>query len=244
MRPKWRLIGLFWAFQAVIVYFVSIPLVLFVFDDEEPALTVGSLTFVAVFFGLQLLFLLPIRRPSVRQRGVPIFLSLAVGGLLVAGLVTAAFYALTQFADLYLRSVSLPDWVPLGVLATAWLISTPLLIVFCRRGRREAWLQRLATGMFLGTIIEAAAIIPLDLLVRRRDDCVCAAGTFLSLAICSAVGLFVLGPAVLLPLLAARRTRWNGGRCEVCGYDMKGRRLADVCPECGAGWRRPAPTAL
>ena len=208
--------------------------------DDHLLLTIGSVVFVAVFFALQLLFLRPIRRPSLARRGVPIVLSLAVGGLLAAGLAVAAFCAVTQLIEVYAGRVGMPGWAPLGVLVGAWVIATPLLIVFSRGRRREDWLHRVASGLFLGTIIEAAAIIPLDALVRRREDCICVTGTYMALAICGAVGLFVLGPGIFLPLLARRRRRWYAGHCEVCGYDMSGKLDADCCPECGAGWRREA----
>ena len=238
MRPRLRLIGLFCGFQAAIVYFISMVVIAISFGgDDHLLLTLGSVVFVAVFFALQLLFLRPIRRPILARRGVPIVLSLAVGGLLAAGLAVAAFCAVTQLVEVYAGRVGMPGWAPLGVLVGAWVIATPLLVAFSRGRRREDWLHRVASGLFLGTIIEAAAIIPLDALVRRREDCVCGTGTFFALAICCVIGLFLLGPAVVLPLISGRRRRWHGGRCDVCGYDMRGRRGAEVCPECGAGWR-------
>ena len=243
MRGRWRLIGLYWLVQAVAVYFVSTPLMWAILGDNGQILTsIGSLLFVAIFFGLQLLFLLPVRRPGMVGRGVSVFISLAVGGLLFAALAFAAVWAIVQLIGAYSEGdLEKPwGWVLLGVMAATWLVSAPLLIAFCRRGRRERLLQRLSVGLFLGTVIEAAAIIPLDVLVRRREECVCATGRYMALAICTAVGLFVLGLAIFLPLLARRRRRWYARHCEVCGYDMSGRRNANRCPECGAGWRREA----
>lgn len=241
MRHRWRLISLFWLFQAVAIYFVSLPLTWMSFDDTSTLRTMAPLLFVVVFFGLQLLFLLPVRRPGVGAGGIPVLISLAVGGLLVAALALAAVLAIAQVVDLYIDTdFDCCAWLLLGVTAGAWVISTPLLIAFCRRGRRERLLQRVSAGLFLGTLIEAAAIIPLDVLVRQREDCICATGTYMALAICGSVGLFVLGPAIFLPLVARRRRRWYAHHCEVCGYDMSGKLDADRCPECGAGWRREA----
>ena len=240
-RRRQRLIGLYWLVQAVAVYFVSLPLTWMSMEDTSALRTIAPLLFVAVFFGLQLLFLLPVRRPGMGSRGVSVLVSLAIGGLLIAALVAAAVIALTEMG-VYVGSGfgAHYGWLLLGVMAGTWLISTPLLIAFCRRGQREHLLRRLSAGLFLGTMIEAAAIVPLDVLVRRREDCICATGTYMALAICGAVGLFVLGPAIFLPLLARRRRRWYAGHCEVCSYDMSGKLNADCCPECGAGWRREA----
>src|SRR5262249_35833512 len=127
-----------------------------------------------------------------------------------------------------------------AALLLAWGIATPLLIAFCRRGPRESLLARVAAMIFTGTIVEAAAIIPLDVMVRRRTDCYCFAGTLWALILCGSLGVFARGRAIFLPLLARRRKRWYDGRCEVCGYDMRGTMTAERCPECGTGWR-PAP---
>ena len=239
ITPRWRLLALYLGFQAVVAYFLGMVLIAVTFnEDHHLLLTAGSLGFVAIFFTLQLLFIRPIRRPGLGTRGVPILVSLAIGGLLAAGLVTAAFCTVTQLGDVYIKGFGVPAWSPLAVMGGAWLVSTPLIVAFCRRGRRDDRLQGLAAGLFLGTIIEAAAIIPLDALVRRREDCMCGTGTFFALIVCCAIGLFLVGPAIILPLVSARRRRWADQHCDVCGYDMRGRRGADVCPECGTGWRK------
>ena len=117
---------------------------------------------------------------------------------------------------------------------------------FCSRGlksgkRHEALLGRIAATLFVGTLVEAAAIMPIDVMYRRKQDCYCFAGTFGAYALLLAAGLLTLGPAILLPVLARRRKRWYGSCCDCCGYDMTGligaSRVIDRCPECGAGWR-------
>ena len=119
----------------------------------------------------------------------------------------------------------------------AWAVATPLLVVFLSRGKRETRLGRLASLLFMGTVVEAAAIVPLDVMMRRKTDCYCDTGTFYALSACGTVGLFALGPAILLPILAKRRKRWYLGHCDVCGYDMSATPRAARCSECGAGWR-------
>jgi hypothetical protein len=196
-----------------------------------------------LFVGLQVAFLFPIRRPRLGTRGLPVLVSMVIGGLLcgllaLAG-VLAVGYTLALFDLLGMSDNAM--WLALLLtLGGVWLLSTPLLIAFCRKGPRETMLQRISAGLFLGSMVEVAAIIPLDALVRRREDCICATGTYLAMAICGAVGAFVFGPAVFLPLLARHRKRWYGRRCEVCGFDMSGAPGSDRCPECGAGWRAAA----
>ncbi len=137
------------------------------------------------------------------------------------------------------------SWAPwiIGIAAAiSWCVATPLLIAFCKGGKREDLLHRLAGALFVGTIVEVAAIIPLDVLVRRKESCYCWAGTYIALLVAGGVGLVFLGPMILLPVLMRRRKRWYEGRCELCGYDMSATLKAERCPECGTGWKA-APTA-
>lgn len=200
---------------------------------------------------LQAAILLPVRKPApawkagqgpAAHAGRSMWLTIAAAGsmcgLLWGGAVLAAADAVWL--------VSGRDWAQLDEAwrwlvvppALGWIVATPLLVRFARGGRREDRLGCLASRLFLGTIIEVVAIIPLDVMVRRRTDCYCERGTFLALVGCGTVGLAALGPAVLLPLLARRRKRWYASRCEVCLYDMAGTPGAERCPECGSGWRR------
>lgn len=98
-------------------------------------------------------------------------------------------------------------------------------------------MARVASVLFLGTAVETAAVLPLDVVVRRRSTCYCGESTFWSLVILGAVGFFALGPVLYLMPFQKRRRRWLGGRCEVCGYDMRSTPRAERCPECGSGWR-------
>jgi hypothetical protein len=240
LRDKWRAVAVFWLLQGITAYLLLTPLSWFLADTKNLSLIrAGSgLGLTLVFTALQGVFLCPIAKPGAGKRGWPIFASMAVAGLMVALLVAAAFVAGIQVVEMS-RDVSdqYMGWYTLALLLVSWAVATALILAFLRPGPRERMLQRIAARLFVGTVIEAAAIIPLDVLVRRRNDCVCAVGTYLALTVCGVVGLFVLGPAVLLPVVARRRKRWYAGRCEICGYDMAGCPAADRCPECGAGWR-------
>jgi len=247
LRRRWQFLAVYGIVQAVAAYLFALAIMTPWESGETLLIWLMPFLLTAAVLLLQWLFLLPIRRPAVSSTGVPILVSMAVGGLLIALLITAFVLAVGHILDAYgildafdVFGVGDPGLLLLGVLAGCWVISTPLLIAFSRRARRETTLQRVASGIFLGTIIEAAALIPLDALLRRREDCICHNGTFFGLVICGSVGILVFGPAVFLPLVARHRKRWYGRRCPVCGYDMRGHLTADRCPECGAGWRRPS----
>lgn len=205
---------------------------------------------------LQTLLLLPVARPRARAaRGVPLGLSAACAGLIVtallAGLVFSVLQVLAHYASPWLLPIeSLSSdtvYAALGFAAlVSWCISTPLVFAFCvrRLNAGTSWertLQALASRLFLGTVVEMLAVIPLDVMVRRKTDCYCFAGTFIGLTLGLVAGLVVLGPVVLLPLIIRRRRRWQAGHCDACGYDISGllaaSRSIDRCPECGAGWR-------
>ncbi len=243
LRRRWVAAGVYLGVVALGGYLLGMPFMWHLEGGVGLRETFGapSLAFAAVYVGLHVVFLWPIRRPGAAAGGRSLFVSLCVAGLLVgllaAGLVLAVGHAVIVTADLEVPGNERMVWGSVGAMLAGWVVSTPLLVAFTRRGRAEDVLRRVSSRLFVGTIVEAAAIIPLDVLVRRREDCVCSTGTYLGLTLCGAVGLFVLGPAVLLPLLAKRRRRWYAGRCEVCGYDMTRTAGLDRCPECGSGWR-------
>lgn len=246
---KWTLVTIYWIAQAVIIYFGWIAWLAISPDiDPEPgywrdleyALPMASI--VGAMMLLQLLFLVPVRRPvAAATRGISVWTSLGVAGLmggLLAGCVVLVIYDIVW---LILDEDRLDEkfwaYLPPGVALLSWIVATPLLIAFCKTRPRERLLGRVAARLFAGTLIEVAAIIPIDVMVRRKTECYCGQGTFWALSICGGVGMFALGPAIFLPLISRRRKRWYANRCEICGYDMTGLADADRCPECGAGWR-------
>lgn len=177
-----------------------------------------------------------------RKDGAPAWMSLGVAiacaSLLAAGWVGAAHTAAVLFFGAH---EDLSGWALLGGGVVGWIVATPLVISYCRRRRTETALSRIASVLFIGTAMETAAIIPLEVMIRRKTDCHCGTGSFWALTFCLGVGMVAAGPVVFLPAFSKRRRRWYAGRCEVCGYDMTGCMSADRCPECGAGWK-PEPT--
>lgn len=194
----------------------------------------------ALILAGQGVILLPVRRPiHTIEGGVSVFFSLAAAGLCVSVMSSAVVYASLELFNKWDVFIDRPGtgWAMLGMLVGGWALATPMLLAFVRRGQRDTMVSRVGAGLFLGTAIETIAIIPIDVMVRRRTDCYCGAGTFLALTLTGSVGLVALGPAVFVPLLIRRRKRWRMSRCDHCGYDMTGNLDADRCPECGCGWR-------
>ena len=194
----------------------------------------------------QALFVWPVRRPGVMgPKGKGARTSLCIAGVAIGVLVLAvvmAWYGVADEYDLWgpraIDDLPLPRWLVVAVIVgTGWAVATPLLFAFVKSGRKETVLARLSRRLLLGTMVEVALLIPLDVMVRRKTSCYCWAGTYWALTVCGAVGVFALGPAVFLPLVARRRRAWYAGHCGVCGYDMAGRLDAPKCPECGTGWR-------
>lgn len=211
-----------------------------------PEFTLWMLGGIVVLTAAQALFVMPVRRPGVSgERGKGLRWSLCVAGLAIAALVLAAVMSVAGVMDEYdIADESAIDWIPGSpwtlmavVVLAGWAVATPLLVAFVRAGRKETVLARVSRRLLIGTVIETALLIPLDVMVRRKTNCYCWAGTYWGLTLCGAIGVFALGPAVFLPVLARRRTTWYGGHCGVCGYDMAGDMKAARCPECGTGWR-------
>lgn len=225
---------------AIIQSLNEVPQVL---TDAEFWITL--LVFGGVILVGQCIMFWPVRRPAPittsTAGGRSLWLSIGICGLLCGLLWAGVILALLDIPWLLGRF----DWhqTPGGpwMLAVAplsgWAIATPLLARFARGVRRETWLGRVASGLFLGTVVEVIAVIPLYVMMRRKSDCFCERGSFLALLACFTVGLAAFGPAIVLPLIARRRKRWYAGRCECCLYDMSGLPTATRCPECGAGWK-------
>lgn len=190
-------------------------------------------------FGVVALVAIPLLLRRTKD-GMPLGVSATIAGF-ISGAMVLAFIG--GVASLIGSDLDFDRWVwaVIGlVIVASWCVSTPLLLAFLRRGSRESTLSRLASVLFIGTVVEAAAIIPLDVMVRRRTSCYCGEGTFYSLTALWSVGLLILGPAVYLLPFGRRRRRLDRQCCVVCGYDMKGRGDQERCPECGAGWRGEA----
>ncbi|MCA9300694.1 MAG: hypothetical protein KDA28_16610 [Phycisphaerales bacterium] len=249
-------IGTFWIVQGALGWVLAVFWIVSSMSDdpvgairlEEVRATLVSpealrwwATWYPVYLLAQALFMLPMLGPvPIRQKGPPAILSLAVAGFAMGGLLAALLFAVLGAVMALGRDLETDHfWIVFwSFIGAGWILSTSLLLSFSRNRSRDVVTSRLASTLFLGSLVEIAAILPLDVMVRRRTDCYCGTGTYVSLSILGVVGGFALGPMLYAIPLARRRRRWLECRCEVCGYDMRDTPQASRCPECGSGWLR------
>ncbi|MCX5690642.1 MAG: hypothetical protein NTV94_12825 [Planctomycetota bacterium] len=200
--------------------------------------------------GLGLVIAILIRRFC--SDGVPLILSVIIAAFiaaaLVGGLVGIAVDALnllmqTMFAQPPEIEEDFIFLAGLGAIALSWIVFTPIMLAFKGSHEPDTFISKLASRLFIGTVIEVVATIPIDIMVRRRSSCHCSDGSFWALIIGLSAGFIVLGPVVVLLPLGRRFQRRSLGRCRACGFDMRGCLGAPVCPECGTAWAYQGPAA-
>jgi hypothetical protein len=265
--PRWRIAAMYWFAQSLVLFFL-IPAVGLLSSSVDAGsgnywghihfteyhnLLVNPDTFqwvagfVIVITVAQAIMLLPVRRPTFRTTGgTSLKLAITIVVLCIGLMAAAAVIAVVHTSSLYIDSAAKFALGPgsLGCLLAVWITSWVLIARFMRKGPRDTRLARLTSRLFLGTLIETAAIIPLDVLVRRKESCYCFSGTLLALITCGTVGFIALGPAIVLPFIARRRKHWYAQHCEVCGYDLAPTPHVLRCPECGTGWKSHDLTPL
>lgn len=168
--------------------------------------------------------------------GMPVFASIICAALLAGVLFAAALLGLIGLAQLLSDLTVEGQYWNVALVASpalGWVIFTPLIIAFVRRGNPDAQLARI----LIGSVIESVAVIPVEVMLRRKSSCYCDSASFWSLALSLSVGTIVLGPAIFLLPVRRYHLRVAEGRCRACGYDMNATPDADRCPECGVGWR-------
>src|SRR5262245_31630767 len=106
-----------------------------------------------VVAGAQGLFLWRVRRPWARREGRSIWLSVAVAAFLCGVLTVAGAISLVSVADMLGLGNTLSGdafgWGLVGVGVLAWVVWTPIMAAFCRRGQVESALARLSARLFL-----------------------------------------------------------------------------------------------
>lgn len=259
LRLKWWIVGLYWLVLFCVAYVVTAAwtamsgqvdwasgdyLGLSGLEDLWDIMTEREFALFMVictgaFILLQVLLLLPARYPAKAAKGVPVWLAIGSAALLAAGLLVAFFAVLAEVLERYglLEDMPVQSWWGLAlVVALHWAVMTPLVWAFVRRCEdRESVVRRLSMALFVGSVIDVAAMIPLDVMIRRKDSCYSWSTSVYSLGVAAAIGLLVLGPMVWMPISARRRRRWLEEHCSACGYDM--RAGGERCPECGTKWR-------
>lgn len=252
-RAKFRWLARWWIGQGVALWLGAPLIPLLAGGDTNAGYYVSALTdplyagwiagFTVLFAGLQWLYLRPIRSPAPAAKPVRLVWSMVLGGLMVSLLLCVLLLAALGVANdiLVIRPYVIEDdaalWAVIAILVLNWVLATPLLLAFASRSHSaEEHLRRVATVLFAGTLIELLAVIPLDVLARRKEDCWCFRGTLMAITLALVVGLILAGPVVFLVLLARRRRRWPSGKCAACGTDVGLDLRIARCPACGSGW--------
>jgi hypothetical protein len=168
------------------------------------------------------------------REGIPVGLSLAIAGAVAAMLVGAIGWGVVSALGLVGIEGSGLVFLVLIPMLLSWAVMSPLIAAFTRRLNGAMRLHRMASLLFRGTMVSTAALIPLDVMVRRKTDCYCGEGTFFALTFCWAAGLITLGPAVFLLPARRRERRQVRGECLACGYDLQPTPKVTRCPECGS----------
>lgn len=220
---------------------------------SEPQWWASALIGCGIIAVTQYLFLLPVvwLKPPEGTRPRSLTRSLILGALVAALLTGGLGLGVAELAGSLLIGDFQHDpwadellgevWIGPAILVTllgSWVFWSMVLLVFSRRLWPDTVLGRLVILLLGGTIVELLVVVPIDIMVRRRSDCYCAAGTFWSLCV-AAVGLvWLTGPGIVFALTARRRRMARQTHCAGCGQP-KGPSPGPVCPECGYAWLTP-----
>lgn len=173
----------------------------------------------------QFAFLVPVvpRRLPQRGRARSLVASMAAAGFVAAVLtcgLAVAVFGLMQLLlahaspkldplDVHLAGEKYLGWALLALLFASWVLWSTLLVRFARRVPGQGALATAAGWLLAGTIAEVLVVLPLDIMVRRRTGCYCAAPSFWALCISTWALLWLAGPGIVIALLSRRRRWWT-----------------------------------
>lgn len=208
--------------------------------DDDLLITAGVF---AGWVALQTAFLSPlVGRPRPEGEGRSLLPSVIAATLLATTGCALAWVAIVEavvsltlpedgtLSDVY-GTVTILGWFGgLGIWAAGGFVWYRLLR---SAGARydPTGLDRFLRRILAGTAVEAALGTLAVLLVRRREDCMCVTGSFLSLSYSLMVLIWLCGPWAVLFATRSERSRWRQLACGGCGYVR--RTGATRCPECG-----------
>lgn len=223
------------------------------FDDPVWWMCIGVPTLIMV--ASQMVFLWPLRRRGIRVRpdGKPLKTMIVAAGFVGAVLTMALFLgiaAVVQYiwsvaTDQFPENMPVADdallfvWLAAGVLVIgSWIVWSIALRRFLSRKEANTRFSRVIGLLFAGTVVETLAILPIDIMIRRRTDCYCSTGSFFSLCLSAWALLWLCGPGAFLVFTRKRRGAWAETHCQMCGY-VKHASATERCPECGFAWGLP-----
>lgn len=215
--------------------------------DGEWWVNAGILTIVAV--GAQAVFVIPVvgKRPPKAPRSRSLKISLIIAAAVAGTLTFGLMLAFVEFAATVLDMSLDLDGSTVEALVTAlfvgsWAFWSAVLLLFCRGIWADRMLGRVVGLLIGGTLLEILIVLPLDIMVRRRTDCYCFAGTLFGLCIAAMATLWLAGPGIVIALTSKKHRHWRELHCFRCGYG-KGPSPGAKCPECGYAWLGAPPIA-
>ena len=190
---KWRIVFAYWTLLFIAAYAVIAAWWAMSGEVDGPSgdsMGLGGLAnigdvisylpfniFMAVCMGafilLQAMLVMPMRYPARAERGASVWLAILSAALLAAGLVVGFIAALLGVLGEYgvIDSIPIDSWWGLaGVVAIHWALMVPLMAAFVRRRDHEGVTRKLSMLIFVGSIVDVAAMIPLDVMIRRKTS--------------------------------------------------------------------------
>jgi len=211
-----------WAFLTVVLYavvvsFLSVPVILLLGEGDRGELVGGFFVFFLPILILIQVVLLLIPVSAVQARPVAkrtVVTSAAVGAFPLAVLFTCFFwFILLMFLGEDTAMEEWLGWANLALMLGLWVLWG---ILFYRRFTPDSpgsLTEAITRWLIAGSILEILVAIPSHILSRHRDDC-CAPGfTLLGLVTGISLAVMAFGPGVFLLLAArVREKRMAGSR--------------------------------
>jgi hypothetical protein len=213
--------------------------------EGDMSVVIGLAITASVIVGVQAIFIAPIFRPleaGVRPRSL---LKSAVVAGLAAGLLTAAVvWAAVELAVGEQELVELLDdgepWaffgLPAIVLLPTWILWARFFYRLSQPGD-PVGLDRMMLPLIAHSAVGMLLLVPIDAIVRRKKDCICATGSYLGVVLGIMATLWLLGPFAMLALSRRRRMALRRRACLACGHERPPT-PSEVCQECGRGWTK------
>lgn len=158
--------------------------------------------------------------------------ALGVGGVLVV--MQAVQLVLGTDLDIDAPFPGSGDGPVLASIFAVWALAGAVWMYLLRaaaKSRDPNGIPRLLRILLGGTVVELTLSVPLYLLARRRESCICDLSTFFSIVAGTGVLIWMCGPLAVLWFTRGYRRGWRRGACPKCGYPRH--TASPACSECG-----------
>lgn len=249
-RLKLKYLAILFGIEALIPLFATIVMLLDKHADTGDRV-IGffvAWSLWAIFCGLQYGFLAPVERPVIsngKGKHPFIWISSIVAGLICGALLCGLFFLfgdILHLVGLLTSNTAANAVLILGLLImlVSWGFSTYFISGFLAKGPLHQRLGKVSGTLFIGSVADVIASIPIVALINKKHSCICESFSFMTMIAGTALGFFLTGPGILLLLLRRRSRAANHLICTVCGHDRRHDLNRDQCGGCGSGWKVPA----